>query len=392
MKFKYRPKILLVANTGWNLYNFRLPLARFLRLQGIEVVFVSPPDTYVHRLQAEGFRWIQLRLTRRSINPLVELLTIGHLTRIYWEEKPSIAHHFTLKCVLAGTIAAKLSGTTGVVNAITGLGYIFSSSEWKARILKLIFIIVGRWVLTARRAMVVFQNQDDRQVFTNFKLTAPYRTVVIRSSGIDLQRFSPPPHPPDVPLTPVVLLAARLTREKGVIEYVEAARILKARGVRATFQIAGEPDLGNPASISKTILQRWQREGIVNLLGHLENIEHFIARSTLVVLPSHGGEGVPRILLEAAAMKKPLVATDVPGCREAIDPGKNGFLVPVKDAARLADAVEILLKDANLCQAMGVAGREKVLREFDDRSVIQKTANVYKAVGVPLLHVQQQVC
>lgn len=388
MKFKHRPKILLVANTGWNLYNFRLPLARFLRLRGIEVVFVSPPDPYVHRLQAEGFRWIPLRLCRRSINPLVELLTIGHLTRIYWQEKPAAVHHFTLKCVLVGTIAAKLSGTTGVVNAITGLGYIFSSSEWKARILKLIFIIVGRWVLRARRAMVVFQNQDDRQVFTTLKLTNPYRTVLIRSSGIDLQRFSPPLHPPDVPLTPVVLLAARLITEKGVIEYLEAAHILKARGVRATFQIAGEPDLGNPASISPTTLQHWQRAGIVDLLGHLENIEQFIARSTLVVLPSHGGEGVPRILLEAAAMEKPLVATDVPGCREAIDPGKNGVLVPVKNAARLADAIELLLNDANLCQAMGVAGREKVLREFDDRSVIQKTAKVYQAIGLPLLQVQ----
>lgn len=384
MEFKHCPKILLVANTGWNLYNFRLPLARFLRIQGIEVVFVSPPDVYVDRLQAEGFRWIQLHLCRRSINPLIELLTIGHLTRIYWREKPSAVHHFTLKCVLVGTIAAKLSGTRAVINAITGLGYIFSSSEWKARMLKPIFILLGRWVLTARRAKVVFQNQDDLEVCANLKLIVPHRSTLIRSSGIDLKRFSPPSRPPNAPVSPIVLFASRLLVEKGIIEYVEAVRILKTRGVSATFQIAGAPDPGNPSSISQTTLEDWQKEQVVDLLGHIDDIENFIARSTLVVLPSHGGEGVPRILLEAAAMEKPLVATDVPGCREAIEHGKNGFLVPVEDAGRLADAIEVLLKDSHLCQSMGIAGRKKVLREFDDQSVITRTAKVYEAIGVPL--------
>ncbi|MBD1903530.1 glycosyltransferase family 4 protein [Trichocoleus sp. DQ-A3] len=383
MENKNRLKILLVANTGWYLYNFRLPLARFLRLQGIEVVLVSPWDAYVERLEAEGFRWIQLRLSRRSINPLVELLTIAHLTYIYLREKPSAVHHFTIKCVLYGTIGAKLSRTRAVVNAVTGLGYIFISTEWKARILQPIIRFLYRQILTARRVRVVFQNMDDLQAFADRKLIVPDRTVLIRSSGVDLKRFSPRPSHPDAPPAPVVLFAARLLVDKGLIEYVEAARILKTKGVCATFQIAGVPDTGNPSSISETTLEQWRREGAVDLLGYVEKMENPIALSTVVVLPSYR-EGVPRILLEAAAMGKPLVATDVPGCREVVIPGENGFLVPVKNARLLANAIEVLLKDPDLCKAMGDAGREKVLREFDDQDVVRRTVKVYEVIGVRL--------
>jgi len=380
-EIKASAKILLVANTGWNLYNFRLPLARFLRLQGVEVVLVSPKDAYVEKLQSEGFRWIELRLSRYSINPLVELWAIGHLIGIYFHEKPFAVHHFTVKCVLYGTVAAMFTGTRAVINAITGLGYIFNSTDRKAQILKPMIIFLFRQVLTEARVRVVFQNQDDLKVFANLKLIVPHRAVLIRSSGIDVKRFSPSSSNTNTSATPVILLASRLITEKGVLEYVEAARILKNRGVCAKFWIVGAPDPGNSSSISQNTLDHWRKEEIVDLLGHVEQIEKLIAPSTVVVLPSHG-EGVPRILLEAAAMGKPLVATDVPGCRDVIEHGKNGFLVPVKDAAQLANAIEVLLENPELCQTMGTVGRKKVLREFDVQEVIRKTVEVYELMGV----------
>lgn len=384
MENKHSLKILLVANTGWYLYNFRLPLARFLRRQGTEVVLVSPWDAYVERLQAEGFRWIELQLSRRSVNPLVELLTILHLTFIYLRERPSAVHHFTIKCVLYGTIAAGLSGTKAVVNAVTGLGYIFISNDLKARILRPVIRFLYRQLLTAKRVRVVFQNMDDLQAFAKGKLIVPDQTVVIKSSGVDVKRFSPRPSHPDAIPSPVVLFASRLLGDKGVIEFVQAARILKTKGYCATFQIAGAPDPGNPTAISEATLELWRNEGAVDLLGHTDKIENLIALSTIVVLPSHGGEGVPKILIEAGAMGKPLVATDVPGCRDVVNHGENGFLVPVKNARVLANAIEILLKDIQLCQAMGAAAREKVLREFDAQDVIRKTAKLYELMGVKL--------
>lgn len=382
MEIKHRHKVLLVANTGWNLYNFRLPLARFLRLRGIEVVLVSPKDAYVEKLQAEGFRWIEVYLNRRSTNPLLELLTIGHLTYIYFREKPSAVHHFTIKCVLCGTLAAKLSGTRAILNAITGLGYIFNSPQLKAQILKSIVIFLFRWILTDRRVQVVFQNIDDLKFFAQLKLIVPQRTALIRSSGIDINRFSPSCSVPKSSATPVVLFASRLLIEKGILEYVEAARILKKKGIRATFQIVGAPDPGNPSSISQKLLSEWDKEEVVDIKGHVDDIEKLIGLSTVVVLPSHGGEGVPRILLEAAAMEKPLIATDVPGCREVVDHGKNGFLVPAKEAVQLANVIELLLEDLERCKAMGIAGRKKVLRDFNDGDVARKTAKVYNLIGV----------
>lgn len=379
-------KILFVANTGWYLYNFRLPLAKFLRLQGIDVVLVSPWDSYVEKLQAEGFRWIKLQLNRRSVNPLLELFTVVHLTSIYLQEKPSVVHHFTIKCVLYGTFAAQLCNVRAVVNSIEGLGYIFSSQERKAKVLQLLIKPFYKLALTAKRVRVVLLNLDDLRTLRELKLVEVDRTILIKSSGIDLKRFSPCSNQLDVPLAtasaPIVVFASRLTTEKGVSEYVEAARILKDRGVNATFQIVGAPDPGNPSSISQSTLENWRNQEIVDLLGHVDDIENLIAPSMVVVLPSHGGEGVPRILLEAAAMGKPLVATDVPGCRDVIEHGKNGFLVPVKDAAQLADAIEVLLENPELCQTMGTVGRKKVLREFDVQEVIRKTVGVYELMGV----------
>lgn len=375
------PKVLLVANTGWYLYNFRLPLARFLRTRGTDVVMVCPWDPYVERCQAEGFRWIDLNLDRRSLNPLREAWTVLQMVRIYRQERPSAVHHFTIKCVLYGTVAAKLSGSRAVVNAVTGLGHLFLGAGWTARLLRPAVKWAYRRVLTARRVRsVVFQNVDDLQVFEDAGLVAPDRTVLIRSSGVDLKRFAPRPGAPDQPPAPIVLFASRLIAEKGICEFVQAARALKAKGINATFQIAGAPDPGNPSSIPDERCEQWRREGAVDILGHVDAIEDLIAMSSIVVLPSYR-EGTPRILLEAAAMGKPIVTTDAPGCREAVEQGKNGILIPVRDAETLAIAIERLLDDPALRRQMGSAGRAKMVREFDDRDVARRTAALYEMAG-----------
>lgn len=379
---KKNTKILLVANTGWYLYNFRLSLAQYLKACGTQVVFVSPWDEYVEKLQAEGFWWIELDLIRRSTNPFSEIYTIIRLILIYLVEKPSAVHHFTVKCVLYGTIAAQVIGVPCIVNAITGLGYIFLNKNLKGRVLRLLLQPLYRWVLRAKKSRVIFQNSDDLNMLKKFKLVDPELSVLIRSSGVDTQRFQPRPNSLDKPQTPVVLLAARMIADKGIYEYVEAVTLLKAKGCEAQFQIAGSLYPGNPSAIAEEQLQQWCTQGLVKWLGHMDQMENVIAPSSIVVLPSHGGEGVPKILLEAAAMGKPLVATDVPGCRDVVENGINGFLVPVKDAGKLAHAIENLLKDTKLCHRMGIAGREKVIKDFNVTDVIQQTAQVYENMGV----------
>lgn len=378
---KERPeKILLVANTGWYLYNFRLPLLKALRERGAQVVVVSPWDQYAEKLQAEGFWWIDLDLKRKSTNPLVELYTIFRLVLIYLVEKPDLVHHFTIKCVLYGTFAAKLSGVKSVVNAITGLGYIFINQSLKARLIRFLTKPMYYFALNAKRCKVIFQNLDDLSLLVREGLTSPEKSILIRSSGVDAKRFKLSLSKPTVK-EPTVLLASRIVGDKGVYEYVEAAKWLKAQGNKVKFKLAGALYPGNPTAITADTVALWESKGIVEWLGHVDNIEEVIAEADIVVLPSHGGEGVPKILLEAAAMGKPLVATNVSGCRDVIEPGVNGFLVPPKEFETLADAIETLLDDGTLRQKMGRIGREKVIQEFNVKDVVNKTIDVYTRMG-----------
>ena len=373
-------KVLLVANTGWYLYNFRLPLLLALRERGAQVVLVSPWDKYVEKLQAEGFWWIDLDLVRRSTNPFLELYTIFRLVLIYLVEKPDIVHHFTIKCVLYGTFAAKLAGVKNVVNAITGLGYIFINPSLKAKIIRLLTKPLYYFALNAKRCKVIFQNLDDLALLVRQGLATPEKSILIRSSGVDSERFRLSLPKLNVE-EPIVLLASRIVGDKGVYEYVEAAKWLKAQGYTAQFKLAGALYPGNPTAISEETLVSWESDGLVEWLGHVDNIEEVMAEADIVVLPSHGGEGVPKILIEAAAMGKPIVATDVPGCRDVVEVCVNGFLVPPKEFPPLAGAIETLLNDSKLRQKMGLIGREKVIQEFDVKDVVNKTIDVYEQMG-----------
>lgn len=376
-------KILLVANTGWYLYNFRLPLARRLRDDGFQVVLVSPEDTYVERLRAEGFETRELtRLSRRGMNPLSEIFAVLELIKLYHRERPRAVHHFTIKCVLYGTMAAKLTRIKSVVNAVTGLGHIFLGERLVTRAVRPFVRWLYRKILKARRGLVVFQNPDDLETFVQANLVDPERTVLIRSSGVCVQHFCPRPGDPDLDASavPVVLFAGRLLAEKGIYEFIEAARIVKCQRT-VCFQVAGESDHGNPSSVPDSTVESWRREGVVDLLGQVDGMADVMAIANIVVLPSYR-EGTPRVLLEAAAMGKPLVATDVPGCREVVQDGYNGLLVPARDAQALAQAIERLLDDKALTQKMGRNGRRKIEEEFAVEKVVQSTIQAYEKLGI----------
>lgn len=376
-------KILLVANTGWYLYNFRLPLARRLRDDGFEVVLVSPEDTYVERLRAEGFETRELtKLSRRGMNPLAEVFAVLELLKLYHREKPRAVHHFTVKCVLYGTIAAKLAGIKSVVNAVTGLGHIFLGKRWVTRAVRPFVRWLYRKILKARRGLVVFQNPDDLETFVQANLVEPERTVLIRSSGVCVQQFCPRPSSPDrdASAVPVVLFAGRLLAEKGIYEFVEAARMVKCQRT-VCFQVAGESDHGNPSSVPDATVESWRQEGVVDLLGQIDGMADVMAVADIVVLPSYR-EGTPRVLLEAAAMGKPLVATDVPGCREVVQDGYNGLLVPAQDAQALAAAISRLIEDKALIREMGQNGRRKIEEEFAVEKVVQSTIQAYEKLGI----------
>jgi glycosyltransferase involved in cell wall biosynthesis len=366
-------KILLFANTDWYLYNFRFALAKAILDQGHELVLLSPPGKYSERLKQAGFRWIPLPLERRRLNPLAELITILRVAQVYRRERPDLVHHFTVKCVLYGSIAARLARIKAVVNALAGLGHIFSDDGFQAKTLRQVVKCVCK--LTLRPSEVIFQNPDDHRTFLKLGLVSEHASHLIRGSGVDVERFKPRASKP-VNSERYVLLASRLLWAKGVSEYVEAARIVRQWHPEAVFLLAGETDPGNPAAIPQAVIDEWRSD--VKVLGHCEDMCAVIEKVDLVALPTYYGEGVPRILIEAAASGKPLVATDMPGCREIVRHGINGALVPVRDSNQLARAIRDILLDDQRRDEMGRYSRHLACSEFSEDQVISKTFQVYQ--------------
>ena len=376
-------KIILFANTEWYLFNFRLSLAKALQAQGHEVLLISPPGEYGARLQALGFRWEALPMDRKSLNPLQELRLLAYLCQLYRREQPALAHHFTIKCVVYGSTAALVARVPSRVNAVAGMGYVFTNQALKARLLRPVVRGLMRLVLNGRGARLILQNNDDMAAFAKAGLARPELTRLVMGSGVDLARFTP--CAPSIlqaqaghEVQPTrVVLAARLLWDKGIAEYAEAARQLKAKGLSIRFLLAGAPDPGNPAAIPQATLDGWQTEGLIELLGQVSDMAALFATTDMVVLPSYR-EGLPKSLIEAAACALPLVTTDVPGCREVVTHEVDGLLVPVKDAKALANAIERLHLDPVWARQLGLAARARALREFDEKIVISKTLAVYQ--------------
>ncbi|WP_339138128.1 MAG: glycosyltransferase family 4 protein [Candidatus Electrothrix sp. GW3-4] len=372
-------KIVFFANTDWYLYNFRLGLARSLRAQGAEVVMMSPHGEYGARIEAEGFRWISLPMNRRSLNPFQEIRLLHYISSMYKKEQPDVVHNFTIKSVVYGSLAAQAVGVKKRIHAVTGLGHIFISQSLRARILRPLVKGLLRLALRGKGSRLILQNHDDRDLFLQHNLLTLKRIFIIRGSGVDTERFAPIQRKRKGKFR--ILLAARLLWEKGIKEYVEAAQFLSHRTDELEFLLAGAADPGNPSAVPEQEIRKWQEEGLITILGHVEDMQQLMTEVDLMVLPSWR-EGTPRGLLEAASMALPIITTDAPGCREVVENEKNGFLVPAGDAVALAEKIEYLLDNPGTCSRFGQAGREKMCSEFAQEIVFRQTWEVYRSLGI----------
>lgn len=378
-------KIVLFANTDWYLYNFRLSTAQQLRSLGADVVMVSPPGDFGARFADHGIPWRTLPMKRSSLNPLREAWVLRALARLLASEKPDLLHSFTAKCAVYGALAGRMAGVPAMVNAVAGMGYVFASESLKARVLRPMLGALMRGSLGHGNSRVILQNPDDADLFTELRLAPAEKIRVIRSSGVDITRFSPAPRAPSTrPLC--VLLAARLLREKGVGEFAEAALMLKRQGRQVDFLLAGTPDPGNPSSVQREEVEDWQRLGALRWLGHVEDMPALMRRVDVMALPSYYREGVPKSLIEGAASGLALVTTDLPGCREVVaEDGIDGLHVQPRSASSLAAALARLDDDRELLRRLGDRARQQALQHFDLRGVIRQTLEVYdELLPVPL--------
>ena len=369
-----KPRILFLITEDWYFWSHRLSIARAARDVGFEVLIATRVNQNKERIENEGFRLIPIGLERKSRNIFKEVLSIFEIVKIYCREKPDIVHHVAVKPLLYGSWAARLAGIPAVVNALAGLGFIFVAQGWKASVLRRLIVFAYRSAFSARNTIGIFQNPEDLKLFIDAGVVKSEKTVLIRGSGVDTSRFIHLSEPAGIP---TVVLASRMLWDKGVGEFVETARILKKEEIKCRMVLVGDPDPENPASISEETLRGWHSEGVVEWWGHKDDMPEVFEKSNIVVLPSYR-EGLPKVLIEAASCGRPIVATDVPGCREIVRHNENGLLVPPHDSKALAEAIKKLIKNPELRTIMGVRGRQIVEAEFSEEIVVRQTMAVYE--------------
>jgi len=364
---------MIALNTAWNLVNFRSGLIRALVSHGYDVIAVAPADEYAYQLAALGCQFVPLPMDNKGTHPGRDLLLLWRFVRLMRKERPDVFLGYTVKPNVYGSLAAHVCGVP-VINNVAGLGTVFIKGGWLNWLVRALYRVA-----LARSPKVFFQNEDDRHLFIVGGLVGQALTDRLPGSGVDLKKFEPAPLPGRAQMR--FLLIARMLWDKGVGEYVEAARVLKSRGLKAEVCLLGFLDVQNPAAISKSQMDEWVAEGVVRYLGVSDSVREEIAQVDCVVLPSFYREGTPRTLLEAAAMARPIITTDSVGCRDVVDDGVNGFLCRPRDASDLADKMERMIGMSQTeREAMGLRGREKVEREFDEKIVIEKYLGAIETV------------
>jgi len=358
--------IIFVSNISWSLFNFRRGLMEELKKRGHDVSFCATVDEYSVRLEKEGFGFIPIDLDRKGTNLFKDLTLMVRLCSVYKKEKPGLVFHNSIKPNIYGAIAARLAGVK-CVNTVSGLGYLFIRKNIYFHLVKFLYTLA-----CAFSEKTFFQNKDDLNLFLDNGIVRPDKARLVKGSGVNVKFFTP-----DYCRTIkkennlfVFSFIGRVLWDKGVGEFIEAARITRKLYPFSRFTILGMIDSGNPAGVSRTRIDDWQKEGLVEYLGETSDVRPFVCASDCVVLPSYR-EGTPKSLLEASAMEKPIITTNAVGCREVIDDGITGFQVPVKDSQKLAEAMqEVMRLSSEKRQAMGNSGREKMLREFSEEMVI----------------------
>ena len=375
-------RLLFVVNEAFFFVSHRKALAQAAARRGFEVHVAAPEDNvwapegfHCSEIERLGFTFHPLRIDRRGMNPFTDLCTLFALIRLYRSLRPTLVQHITIKPVLYGGIAARLAGIPAVLNLVTGLGQVFVGQGPGYRVLRLVVLQLYRLAAGHRNQVMMFQNHGDRDRLVAERVVAPAATDVVPGSGVDLVRFSPRKEPTDD--QKIVVLPGRLLWEKGVGEFVSMARRLKKRGCTARFVLVGATTDKSPAAVPKQTIEGWVSGGDIEWWGRSEEMERTLAMCSIVCLPTYYGEGVPKVLLEAMALGRAVVAADVAGCREAIFHEKNGVLVPPRDEALLADAVFALLEDADRRGRLGGEARRTVEGGFSEQAVVERTFSVY---------------
>lgn len=369
-------RLMFVVNVDWFFISHRLPIAIEAVRQGHEVHIATMLTDGLETMEQAGLVVHPVHVGRSDSGPLAAIRLTYALFRLFRRVRPDLVHLVTIKPVLLGGIAARIASVPAVVAAVSGLGFVFVSSGWRARLRRSIVGFLYKVALSHRRLKVIFQNSQDADTIARFARLAAGQVTLVPGSGVDLERFSPAQ---DWKVRPLVLMASRLLRDKGVFEFVEAAKALRSAGYdeqRVRFALVGEIDPGNPASLSAAELNEIESEGRVECLRYRSDMDRLLSEAHVVVLPSYR-EGMPKVLLEAAAAGCAVVTTNVPGCRDAILPGQTGVLVPARDVGALAKAIESLILDVETCRRLGQSGRAFAEARFDVRSVVAKHMEIY---------------
>jgi len=335
---------------------------------GYKVYALSPKDKYVELLERMNISHIDIKIKRSGINPFEDILLLAKFVQIYKKYKPDIVHHFTVKPVIYGTIAARIVNIKYIFNMIPGMGYVFTETSFKKRFVQSITRFMYKMVLKYS-THIFFQNKEDYNYFLKHKLVPLEKTSIIPGTGVDLMKFNPAGVKNNRKEI-TFIFSGRLLWDKGVGEFVEAARRLKQTYRNINFWVAGLVDLQNPRGITPEQLNQWSREGIIKYLGMTDNIKEYLHCADVIVLPSYYREGIPLSLLEGSACGLPIITTDSCGCREVVIEGKNGYLVPIKDVDALVKAMENFIKNPELINEMGKASRKIAEEKFDSRKIV----------------------
>lgn len=366
-------KIVFVVNNSAYFVSHRLPIGLALLSEGAEVHIVAPGDCPIE-LSNTDFKYHSVSISRKGLNPFREIFTIFALFFLFKRIKPNLVHLVTIKPYLYGGIAARLARVPAVVSAVAGLGILFSGRDAKNKFIRFMTRPLYRFAFRHKNQITIFQNQNDRDSLIHQGVLKLESTRLIRGAGVDLSAYSYLPEQED---TPVIAFAGRLLRDKGVVEFVQASKILKQRCIEARFWLIGDSDLGNSNTINQAQVHNWQQAGLIEYLGYRTDIANLFALSNIVTLPSYYGEGLPKVLIEAAACGRAVITTNHPGCRDAIEVDVTGVLVPARDAQALADAIQVLIENHDKRKSMGRAGRHLAENQFSIDRVVDAHLMIY---------------
>ncbi len=367
-------RIAFVVNRDRFFLSHFLERALSARDAGHEVVVLAPDTGSGRAIEAAGLRFVPVGMTRHGVSMAHLWAEVRSMRALYRQIRPDIVHHFGLRPIVVGTLAARFGAGPKIVNAPVGMGFAFASSSWKARLIRYPLLALLRIALNPRGSRVVFENAEDRAEMMRLGAVRGADAVVIRGAGVDVERFVPTPEPQG---RATVLFAARLIREKGVGVFVDAARLARAKGRDARFVIVGEVDRSSSTAVPESELQAWVDEGVVEWWGYRDDMPAVLAAASIFCLPTWYREGMPKVVLEAMACARAVVVTDTVGCREAVEHGISGLLVPPKDAVALADAIGSLLDDPLLRRRLAEGGRRRAVAEFSSERVIRETLALY---------------